>query len=113
METTIPHIGDLLKTHLESRRARKSVLARKLGISPTSINNYQKRQSFQCATLWRLSVELKHNFFADLAAQLPPDYTTTAPKSTAIDEEIAQLKNKIQILEAEKNMLLEVARGKM
>ena len=56
---------------------------------------------------------MKHNFFADLAAQLPPDYTTTAPKSTAIDEEIAQLKNKIQILEAEKNMLLEVARGKM
>ena len=113
MENTIPHLGDMLAAHLDGRRARRSVLVRKLGIAPASLNNYQKRQSFQCATLWRLSVELKHNFFADLAAQLPPDYTTTAPKSTAIDEEIAQLKNKIQSLEAEKNMLLEVARGKM
>ena len=51
MENTIPHLGDMLAAHLDGRRARRSVLVRKLGIAPASLNNYQKRQSFQCATI--------------------------------------------------------------
>ena len=109
----MPHIGELLKAHLDARRARKSVLARRMGVKDPMIAKYQKRESLQTSILWRLSVELKHNFFADLAAKLPSDFTTTAPNDHIKDDEIAQLKREKEILETEKNMLLEVLRGKV
>lgn len=111
MENTIPHIGTMLKSHLDNRRARKSVLARKMEVSDTSILNYQKRESLQLSILWKLSQELKHNFFADIAALLPADFTKTTPADTSKDDEIARLKHDIEILEAKKNVLLDAMKG--
>ena len=44
---------------------------------------------------------MRHNFLLDLAAQLPPDFTTHAPDNTlALQEELEQLREENKILSA-------------
>lgn len=55
---------------------------------------------------------MKHNFFADIAALLPADYSTDVPKDTSDKEQIAQLKVQLKTLESERNILKQVLIGR-
>ena len=68
----------------------------------------QKRPSLQTQSLWELCHALQHNFFQDIAALLPTNYSTTAKESHTKDDTIAQLQQEIIILKAEKEVLLQV-----
>ena len=105
MATNTPSVGNLLANYIEKNRIYKSSLARKMNRSDSTILQFTKQQSVQSSILWEISHALKHNFFADLAAQLPADYTTDAPQDTIKDETIAQLKRRIEILEAQVEVL--------
>src|SRR5690606_18911119 len=95
----LPHIGTMLRTHLESHRLFRSVLARMLGKAYSQVLAYEKRESLQCRLLWELSLATRHNFFMDLAAQLPPEFTTNAPDPTL------PLQERVAVLEEENKML--------
>jgi hypothetical protein len=101
----MPHIGANLKVFFKDRRTHKSVLARILKVNDVSIVRYQKRPSLQCRILWELSLALKHNFFKDLAALMPEDFTTYAPIDTSKDERIAQLEEEVKMLTRERDLL--------
>lgn len=59
--------------------------------------------------LWELWVLMKHNFFADLTAQLPPDFTTNAPDPTLpLQERIAVLEEENKVLKMKVETLLAV-----
>ena len=92
--------GIMLLKHLNKHRITKSSLGK--NINRTGI-------------LLDICHALQHNFFQDIADQLPKDFSVlNAPseknKLTAWEIETAQLKERIKILEAEKAILLEAFR---
>ena len=104
--TTAPNVGEMLKNHIRKNRLHRGVLARIMGKSYNTVYAYQRSQSMSTNVLWKLSTALKHNFFMDLAAQLPPEFSTYAPDPTqphlqriaALEEEIKMLNAKVETL---------------
>ncbi|MCU7618859.1 hypothetical protein NZ698_16890 [Chryseobacterium sp. PBS4-4] len=106
------HIGQVLKAHIDRNKISKSALARYIGKDPGVILHYQKRESLQLSVLWELSLAVKHNFFSDIASKLPTEFSTDVPKDQSKDIRISELEREIEILKAEKNMLLQVLQNK-
>ena len=107
----MPSLGTELKKYFKDNRTRKGTLAKIMGKHRSSIMRYQKQDDLWCSILWHLSLGLNHNFFADLAAQLPPDFTTYAPDPTlALQEELEQLREEKKLLNAQLATLKEVMR---
>lgn len=63
-------VGLLLRNYIKQHRIYKSALARAVNRHPTTLQDLIKKPSLQTTILWEISVALKHNFFADIAAQL-------------------------------------------
>ena len=108
--STAPHLGSILASHIAKNKVSQASLARALGIAPTAIIGYKKAASMQTKTLWRISRLLKHNFFMDIALLLPDTFSSSTNIFEARDQEIETLKRRIEILEAEKAVLLESRR---
>jgi hypothetical protein len=100
------HTGNLLKTYYAKNRIRKSPLARHLGRNVKTIADYLKNSTIQTAILWEISTVLKHNFFMDIAYRLPTEFTTDAPINTEKDERILTLEKQVELLTAERDVLL-------
>lgn len=100
--------GELLSAYCKRKRIYKSGLARKTGIGYQSLLKYLKSETLPLDILLKLSEGLEHNFLMDIAVQLPKSYTTDAPIDAITTNEIETLKEKIKLLEAEKQLLLQV-----
>ena len=109
---SLPHIGDMLTQYFTENRTYKSALARVLKKHKSVILHYQKRPSLQCRILWELSHALKHNFFQDLADQLPSHFSTNAVKETTENEEIERLKGELNLAKAQVAVLYDIVMGK-
>jgi hypothetical protein len=107
-----PHTGELLKDFFKKRRIRKAALSRLINRSPKTLATYGKNSTLQTAILWEICHALKHNFFADIAAQLPPTYTTQAPADSTQNDRIAALEQEIALLKAKNESLMEALKGK-
>ena len=110
MNTINIHVGELVKKHIDTKKVYKSALARKLQRKDSAIIRYQHSASLQTKVLQAISHALKHNFFADIAAQLPATYTTTVPADNTQTERIAQLEHENALLQAKYDALVEVMR---
>lgn len=106
------HFGHLFKSYIKSRKISKAALARNIKRDDSTILYYQKHASVQIAIVWQLSHALKHNFFADIAAQLPSNYTTDTSTDNSQDERIAQLEKELELTKAKYEALAEVMKGK-
>ena len=107
--TTAPHMGNLLKQHIRHNRLRRAAIARHLGRGYSTVYKYQKSESMQTSLLWELCLVIKHNFFMDLAAQLPADFTTNAPDPTLpLQERIAALEEENKLLKTKVETLMQV-----
>ncbi len=104
------NFGALLGAYFKKNRIYKSALARKINRSDSTIGTFQKRPSLQSAIIEELSHAMKHNFFADLADLLPESYSKDETKWMEKDAKIASLEKEIEILKAEKEVLLVVLR---
>ena len=107
-----PNTGELLKIFFKQRRIRKAALARLMNRSFNTLSTYQKNDTMQTAILWEICHALKHNFFTDIAVQLPSTYTTQAPADTTQDDRIAALEQEIALLKAKIESLMEALKGK-
>jgi transcriptional regulator with XRE-family HTH domain len=110
-ERPAPHTGEMLKALYKKRRIRKAALARKINRRASTLASFAKNHTIQTAVLWELSHALKHNFFADIAAQLPAEYATNVEANTTNSDRITQLERQVELLEAEKNVLLLAFKG--
>ena len=106
---TVPSSGALLKKYFKEKRISKAALSRKLGVDYDSILKYVKNDTIQTAILWNLCNALNHNFFMDIAVNLPKEFSTYADLYSEKDEKIKQLEQEITILKAEKDILLKVS----
>ncbi len=107
--------GIMLLKHLNKHRITKSSLGKNINRTGISVLRYTQNYSIQTGILLDICHALQHNFFQDIADQLPKDFSVlNAPleknKLTAWEIETAQLKERIKILEAEKAILLEAFR---
>ena len=110
-EVPMPSLGVWLKHYFKKNRTRKNSLAKIMGKSDNSIMRYQNQDNLSCSILWELSLGLNHNFFQDLAAQLPPEFTTNAPDPTLpCQERIAVLEEENKLLNAKVETLMAVLR---
>lgn len=110
-ERPAPNTGEMLKVVYKKRRIYKAALARKIKRRASTLASFSKNHTIQTAVLWELSHALKHNFFADIAAQLPAEYATNVEANTTNTDRITQLERQVELLEAEKNVLLLAFRG--
>lgn len=104
------NFGAMLGAYFKKNRIYKSVLARKINRGDSTIVAYQKRPSIQSSIIEELSHAMKHNFFADMADLLPEAYSKDETKWIEKDTKIANLEREIEILKAEKEVLLVVLR---
>lgn len=101
-----PVIGNFIHYHIVHHKIKKAEVARQLGILPTGLNEYFKKESLQFAILWKLSLALKHNFIAQLGEYVPFPYENKREK--ALKEELAEKNAHIQKLEIQLETLREM-----
>lgn len=102
------HIGALIKKILKTKGLSHSEVARRIGVKPTTFHAYLFRQSVQVGVLWKISLAINYNIFADLMNDLPESVykinsTKYDLKQSDKDNEIADLKKEIEIY---KNLLV-------
>ena len=104
-----PHIGEMLSARIKARRISKAAVSRAMNRAPETILRFTQRPSLQTEILWQLCTVMKHNFFADLAAQLPTDFTTNAPDPTLpLQDRIAAFEEENKLLNAKVETLMGV-----
>ena len=101
-----PAIGNFIHYHIIQNKIKKADVSQSLGILPTGLNGYFKRNSLQFAILWKLSMIMKHNFIAQLGEYLPYRFETKLEKS--LKEELAQKNALIQKMEIQLETLREM-----
>jgi len=108
-----PNTSVLLKTYYKKNRIYLSALARRLQWPLVTLSSCNKAKTIKVSRLWAISYALRYNFFQDLADQLPADFSGSRPATPEKDIEMAELKRQIEILQAEKNILLEAIKSKI
>ena len=103
-----PLIGNFIHYHIIKHKIKKSDVSRSLGILPTGLNDYYKRDSLQFAILWKLSMVMKHNFIAQLGEYLPYRYETKREKTLL--EQLAEKEAIIQKMEIQLEAIKETIR---
>ena len=106
LEEHYPATGNFIHYHIIQNKIKKADVANALGILPTGLNKYFKRDSLQFAILWKLSMVMKHNFIAQLGEYLPYRFETKLEKS--LKEELAQKNAQIQKMEIQLETLREM-----
>jgi hypothetical protein len=92
-----PVVGNFIHYHIVHNKIKKADVARALGILPTGLNDYFKKESLQFAILWKLSLVLKHNFIAQLGEYLP--YPFESIREKALLTQLAEKEAIIQKME--------------
>ena len=104
---TAPNTGELLKVFIKKKRLSKAALSRTLNRATNTLVGFIKGKTIQTAVLWEICHALKHNFFADIAAQLPNTYSNNISADTTKDERIAELEQEVALIKAKNEVLLE------
>lgn len=107
-----PDTGQMLRDYINAHRIHQSAMARAMNRRVSCIMDYKKRKSMQTALLWEISIVLKHNFFLDIAAQLPVEFSTDAPYDASKDEQIARLTAENEKLRTERDLMKEILQSK-
>jgi len=105
----IINVGEMIARHISENNISKAALARALKLDASGIEYRVKRKDCPASFLLVVSHELKHNFFADIARELPDTYTG-GEKASGKEEEIASLKQEIEFLKREKELLASLLR---
>lgn len=98
----LPHIGNLVAEIMKQKKVTVAEVARKLGVTSSSVANYLRNDSLQIRILWQLGLALEHNFLAELMDFLPENVLNASESSlqksiTTQASEIIDLKKEIEI----------------
>lgn len=104
--------GTLLMTFLQKKRIFKSGLGTAINRNGRSVNEYLKNESIQTGILIEICYALKHNFFRDIANELPEDFTITNPADQSLisekDQLIVQLQEENKVLKIQNDILMQM-----
>lgn len=105
------HVGEMIRAFLNLHRLSKAAFARHVGIDQAQVQAYLGQKAPKTSVVFAFSHAYQHNFFADLAATLPPHYLHAQP-DTSLQERIAELEAQLKQVTAERDVLKEVIGGK-
>ena len=93
------HNGKMLAEYFELNSINKAALSRKMGMSPSTIQKYLEGESLQFRILWKISVATKHNFLAELTAQLPTEIVDPikTKRELELESELEKVKFELSI----------------
>ncbi len=103
-----PHIGRLLGKILKTRNVSRAVMARTMGVSTSVPVRYAQTSSMLTSTLWDISQVLEYNFFADIAALLPPEFDSGVVADTTADARMDELEQELAAVTRERDLLLKM-----
>lgn len=98
------HTGKLLSDFISKNKIKKSTLGKNINRDGVSILKYMQNSSIQTGILIELSFALQHNFFQDIANQLPNTFSGNENKN----EEIETLKEEIKVLQIQNELLMKL-----
>lgn len=104
MKNTI-HIGQLLQEYFKKNNVSKAALSRALGLNAANLEARLKQSWIRTDILLQISQLLQHNFFADIGALLPKEFSSNKVADKTKDELITALELEITILKRERDML--------
>ena len=96
--------GKLLSDFLSKNKINKAQVARKIYRNGVSVLKYTQNESIQTGILIELCYALNHNFFQDIANQLPNTFTGNEHK----DKELEALKEEIKVLKIQNEVLMKI-----
>ncbi|WP_445455037.1 hypothetical protein [Flavobacterium sp. HNIBRBA15423] len=96
--------GKLLSDFFTKNRINKSQLGKEINRDGVSILKYTQNSSVQTGILIELCYALNHNFFQDIANQLPDNFTVYNHK----EDEIELLKDEIKVLKIQNELLMKI-----
>lgn len=101
-DTPMKNIGTLIVKRVKEKGLSYAEVCRRIGIKDSVFQGYIYQSSVQTAILWKLSIALEHNFFADLMEDFPEKVLSSnlSTFQTTIknqEEEIKNLKKEIEI----------------
>lgn len=100
--------GVILKEHFRNNHLDKTEVAKMIGLGRQTINLYFKNDNIGTKPLTRLCYALKHNFFTELAEQLPAEFGPLPSKSVEYEKQIALLEEEIKVLKIQNELLLRI-----
>ena len=108
----MPHLGNYLDELLAKKRVTKAELARAICKSAVTVGGYIVEASLHTRIIWDISKALSHDIFGELSDMLNINgQNNDLQVRSTKDEQIADLKMKVQDLEKEvtiyKSLLLQ------
>lgn len=104
--------GKILADYIQSHKINKTELGNAINRRGLSILNYTRNSSIQTGILIEICYALKHNFFKEIADQLPEDFTTKSKKDKKLvlekDQIIAQLQEENKVLKIQNDLLMKL-----
>lgn len=94
----------VVSDYIRENKVCKASLGRSLGLSVKGVEGQTSTHAMRVDILAEMSALLKHNFFADLAAEFPKEFSDNVSdeKELIID----QLRSEVEMLNREKELLL-------
>lgn len=105
-ETTLPHIGAMVKREVERQNLTPTQVGRMLGVKSTTVTAYYKSRSMQAGLVLLLSKVLKYDFFSEIMEALPDDFPKR--KDEAALEKMTNLEREIEDLKKENALMKEL-----
>lgn len=100
--------GKMILDFMNERRLSKTELGAMIGREGISILQYTRNKGIQTEILLNLCNATKHNFFQDIANELPKDYTVNKDIFAEKDALIMQLQEEVKVLKIQNEVLLRV-----
>jgi hypothetical protein len=104
MKNTL-HVGELLQDYLKKNNVSKAALSRALGQNSANFEARLKQSWIRTDILFMISQLLQHNFFDDIGALLPKEFSSNKVADKTKDELVTALELEITILKRERDLL--------
>lgn len=100
--------GVLLNDFIEKRFVNRTELADKINRTAQSITKYTQNRSIQTEILIEICHALEHNFFQDIAHQLPENFTVNPQWNSAYMQRLKDLEQENTVLKIQNELLMKL-----
>ncbi len=107
---TLPHMGSLIKQRILEKKLTFAEVCRRINVKQPVINGYFLQPTLQTKIIWKLSIAIEHNLFADLIEKLPENVQNA--NHTAFQQTIKKQEEEIKDLNKEIAIYKEILKNK-
>lgn len=104
--------GKILEKKIKAKNLSYKAVGEAINRNGLSVFKYTESSSLQTSVLIDFCYALKHNFFSDIADQLPMEFTKNQPNTDQLNAEkdalIAQLQEENKVLKIQNDVLMKI-----